>query len=154
VDENDPEAVSFTLKIDAMVDSEVVTDGENMLEVVEIEDENDKETGLVPGGEEPPKRVDEYMSNPLAFGDSGWGRGCGGDTGGIGKLVTGAACTCRKCVVKNTGRRARNMEKVRLNPRLYEKAILPDGRILMNLFANTELYNASSSAWSCGRWFS
>jgi hypothetical protein len=101
--------------MDVIVDSEVVTDVDNMLEAAEIEDENDRETGRVPGGDEPPNRVDEYMSNPLAFGESGWGSGCGGDTGGIGKLVTGAACTCRKYVVKNTGRRARKVQKVRLN---------------------------------------
>jgi hypothetical protein len=94
--------------MDAIVDSEVVADVDKGLEVADIEDENDMETGRVPGGDEPPNSVDEYMSNPLAFGDSGWGRGCGGDTGGIGKLVTGAAFTCRKYVVKNTGRSASN----------------------------------------------
>lgn len=45
----------------------------------------------------------------LAFGETGRGKGCGGETGGMGKLVTGAACTCRKYVAKYIGRRARLM---------------------------------------------
>lgn len=71
--------------MDVMADSELVTDVDNKLELADIEEENDKETGRVPGGDELPNSVDEYISNPLAFGESGWGRGCGGDTGGIGK---------------------------------------------------------------------
>ena len=89
-----------------------VDDGK--LEIGDIVDENDMETGRVWGGDEPPNSVDEYMSNPLAFGDSGRGKGCGGETGGIGKLVTGPACTCRKYVVKKMGRMAVVAENVRL----------------------------------------
>jgi hypothetical protein len=101
-------------KKDAIDDSEVAPKAGNRLELADIEDENDRETGRVPGGDGPPNIVDEYMSNPLAFGESGWGSGCGGATGGIGKLITGAACTCRKYVVKKTGRSARYVNEVRV----------------------------------------
>jgi hypothetical protein len=106
--------------MDAMVESEVESDVDSELEAADIVDENDMETGRVLGGDEPSNRVDEYISNPLAFGESGCGKGCGGETGGIGKLATGAACTCRKYVVKYIGRRARIVDKIRLYPGMDE----------------------------------
>jgi len=65
-------------------------------------------------------------------------------------LVAGAACTCRKYIVKNAGIRAKAV-KVRLGFMGRGKVVLPDGRILIKRFSKTERCSASSSAWSCGR---
>jgi len=64
-----PLEFSLVLKRDVMVDSWVEIDGDNRLEATDMVDENDMETGLVLGGDEPPNRVDENMSNPLEFGE-------------------------------------------------------------------------------------
>jgi len=61
-------------------------------------------------------------------------------------LVAGAACTCRKYIVKNAGIRAKAV-KVRLRFMGRGKVVLPDGRILIKRFSKTE----RCSAWSCGR---
>lgn len=103
--ENEESAIS--LVVDVVIESELDTEVDNQLEAADTVDENDKETGRVLGGDALPNRVDEYMSNPLAFGETGGSKGCGGEMGGIGKLETGAACTCRKYVVKYIGRSAR-----------------------------------------------
>lgn len=95
-----------SLKFDVLLESVVEIDADHVCEAADMVDENDKETGRVAGGDGPSNSVAVSISKPLAFGERGCGSGCGGGTGGIGKLETGADCTCRKYVVKYMGRMA------------------------------------------------